>query len=60
MKIVILDLLSDPYAPGQSGLGDVAWDLGTALRLLKNDVHIVAPYISADYPDKGKFSVVCE
>lgn len=52
MKIAILDLLSDPYAPGQSGLGDVAWGLGTALKSLKNEVHIVAPYKSEDYPDK--------
>ena len=53
MKIAMIDFVCEPDKPGQSGLSDVSWNWASQLLLLGDEVHIVAPYTTEDYPDKN-------
>ena len=46
----MLDTLSP--VPEQMGLSDIIWNLGTNLKSFGDEVHIIGPYESKDYPDK--------
>ena len=53
LRIVFIDIILDPSKPGRNGLSDLVWDMASNLRILGNDVHVIGPYTSDDYPDRN-------
>jgi glycosyltransferase involved in cell wall biosynthesis len=51
MKIVLFDYVCDPAKPGASGLSDIQWNMAVRLRDLGDEVHVVGPYTTDQYPD---------
>lgn len=44
LSVVVLDWVLEPGKPGASGLSDISWELGRALRALGDDVAILGAY----------------
>ncbi len=53
MKIAFVDFIIDPARPGASGLSDIVWNMASQLAALGDEVHIVAPYTTDEYPCAG-------
>ncbi len=53
VKIALIDYVCDPRKPAISGLSDEVWDIARQLKKLNHDVHIIAPYLSDNYPNVG-------
>jgi len=50
VRIAFIDYVCDPAKPGTTGLSDLVWDMASHLARAGEDVRIIGPYTTENYP----------